>query len=156
MVKSGGHCYEKSGREDEFAETDLHDAGFVAVEGLTDKDPKPPITLTLYCNDEATGRKPSGPDKNGWYTWNNLPRTRNGENAVYYVVEEPVKGMRTTYANTAPHEDADDRVYNGGTITNACPPKTGDGARPILWLLTGLLALGLSLVAVHGLKKKNE
>ena len=115
-------------------------------ENASDVSKRPEITLTLYCNGEALSRKPSGPNNDGWYNWYNLPLTRNGEDAVYYVVEEPVKGMQTTYTNIAPYSDVTDRVYNGGTIINRVIPPTGDSANPLVWILFGLSAVGIGFV----------
>ncbi len=71
---------------------------------------------------------------------------RNGEDTVYYVVEEPVKGMQTTYTSIAPYSDVTDRVYNGGTIINIVIPPTGDSANPLVWILRGLSAVGIGFV----------
>ncbi|MCQ2458549.1 MAG: Cna B-type domain-containing protein, partial [Clostridia bacterium] len=109
------------------------------------KAKQPEITLTLYRNGTKYNRKPSGPDANGWYTFRNLPV--GGE---YYVIEEPVAGMTTTYENGAPHFDVTDRAYDGGTITNTGVPPTGDSANPLLWLLLIVMGVctGGALIAV--------
>ncbi|MDO5436201.1 MAG: FctA domain-containing protein [Clostridia bacterium] len=111
---------------------------------------RPKITLTLYSNGERTSRKPSGPDKDGWYTFSNLP-----VNADYYVVEEPVKGMTTTYANNAPYTDVTDRALDGGTITNTGVPLTGDSASPLLWMLL-LLAAGCTGIGLTAANRKRR
>ena len=126
----------------------------VVWEGFSDTDKKPPITLTLYCNGEPYGKKASGPDKNGWYTWSNLPLTVNGKDAVYYVVEGPLEGITTTYSN--PALAAKDRAYNGGTIINRGLPKTGDSEHPLLWILLGLAAAGAGTGLVIAGKKKKK
>lgn len=125
-------------------------------DGFDEKDPKPPITLTLYRDGEVYSKKPSGPDKDGWYTWSNLPPTHNGRDAVYYVIETPVEGMKTTYSNVAPYAGEDDRAYNGGTITNIGVPKTGDSEHPLLWILLGLAAAGAGTGIGLSLKKKKK
>ena len=95
----------------------------------------PAITLTLYCNGEKMDRKPSGPDKDGWYRWSNLPLTVNGKEAEYYAVEEHLNGWTTTYSNTGTYQTVTDRAYNGGTITNKTVPRTGDNTPLLLYIL---------------------
>ena len=63
----------------------------------------------------------------------------------YYVVEEVPAGYKVRYENVGTHADVTDRCYNGGTIVNYKVPKTGDGAKPVLWIgcvLAGLALLG--------------
>ena len=116
------------------------------------EEKQPKITLTLYRNGTKYGRKPSGPDANGWYTFRNLPL--DGE---YYVIEEPLEGLTTAYENAVPHADVTDRAYDGGTITNTGVPPTGDSANPMIWILTGLLAVctGAGLMITIRKRKQN-
>ena len=125
-------------------------------EGITDESKRPEITLTLYCNGSVYNRKPSGPNKDGWYTWNNLPCEYEGRDAVYYVVEEPVPAFRTVYTNVGMDSDVTDRAYDGGTITNFGVPKTGDANHPILWSVLAVLGLAGSAVLVLGRKKRTH
>lgn len=121
-------------------------------EGIDDASKRPAITLTLYCNGSVYNKQPSGPDKDGWYRWNNLPTVYGGRDAVYYVMEEPVEGFETTYSNTGMHSDVTDRAYNGGTITNSGIPATGD-SMPLV--LTGGL-LGMSILGVILILRKKK
>ena len=123
-------------------------------EGVSDESKRPDITLTLYCNGSVYNRKPSGPNKDGWYTWSNLPREYEGRDAVYYVVEEPLPAFRTTYTNVGMESDVTDRAYDGGTITNLGIPKTGDASHPILWTLLAVLGLAGSVMLVCGRMKR--
>ena len=120
--------------------------------GLSDNSARPKIEFVLYCNGEEYNKKPSGPDKNGWYVWNNLPEYRNGREAIYYVVEKPVPGFTTTYDNPMDPEITD-RAYDGATITNTTVPKTGDTAQPMLWMLLALLGTVGACVAVRRRRK---
>ncbi len=121
-------------------------------EGIDDEGKRPEITLTLYCNGTVYNKKPSGPNKDGWYTWNNLPTVYAGRDAVYYVMEEPLEGFTITYTNTGMQSDITDRAYNGGTITNSGVPKTGDPGLPILWTI--LTIFGIGGTALLARKKK--
>ena len=114
---------------------------------------RPAITLTLYCNGSVYGKKPSGPNADGWYTWSNLPTVVNGRDAVYYVIEEPIEGIKTKYSNTGMQSDVTDRAYNGGTITNSGVPATGDTNKPVLWSLLTLLAMAGCVLLIRKGKK---
>ena len=113
--------------------------------GLAEGEALPEITLTLYCNGEAMSRKQPEPNQDGWYIYKNLPRTVDGESAVYYVMEEPVNGYMTSYADADGQEN--DRAYDGGTITNSKVPQTGDNASMLLWtaMLAGASVMLLAL-----------
>lgn len=121
--------------------------------GLEDGEEPPKIVLKLYCNGELMERTTPKPDRNGWYTYYNLPKTYKGQPAVYTVVEEPVPGFQTSYMQL----NGEDLGYvmDGGTITNYRVPKTGDQARIGLWLTMAALALlGMALLARKRAKKR--
>ena len=125
-------------------------------EGLADNAPRPKIELVLYCNGEETVKEPSGPDKDGWYVWKNLPETVNGQPAEYWVVELPVKGMSTRYVNVGYYDEETDRAYENGTIVNAGVPKTGDSANPVLWAVLAVLGVAGCGCALFAMKKKKK
>jgi len=96
----------------------------------------------LYRNGVATDEKTPEPDRYGWYKYYDLPSEVDGEKAVYTVKEEPVEGYETSY--TLSDGTSADYADNGGTITNAKIPQTGDETPLALWLtLTGASALML-------------
>ena len=125
-------------------------------DGISDATKRPEITLTLYRNGSVYNKKPSGPNKDGWYTWNNLPLQYEGRDAVYYVIEEPLPSFKTTYSNVGMQSDVTDRAYDGGTITNSGVPKTGDTANPVLWSILAVLGLTGCGFALFTLKKKKK
>jgi len=100
--------------------------------GLAEDETAPTIELVLYCNGVATEYKTPEPDRNGWYKYYDLPGEVDGMPAVYTVKEIPVEGYETSYelADGTSAEYAD----NGGTITNAKIPQTGDKASLTLWM----------------------
>ena len=100
--------------------------------GLAEGEIAPEITLVLYCNGVATDIKTPKPDRNGWYKYYDLPGEVDDQPAVYTVKEMAVDGYMTSYklANGTSAEYAD----NGGTITNAKIPQTGDETPLALWL----------------------
>jgi len=113
--------------------------------GLAEGETAPEIELVLYCNGEATDIKTPNPDRNGWYKYYDLPGEIDGKPAVYTVKELPIEGYETSYklADGTSAEYAD----NGGTITNAKIPQTGDEAPLALWLtLMGASAMMLVLL----------
>jgi len=113
--------------------------------GLAEGEEAPEITLVLYCNGVATDIKTPNPDRNGWYKYYDLPGEVDGKPAVYTVKEIPVEGYETSYklANGTSAEYAD----NGGVITNAKIPQTGDETPLALWLtLMGASAMMLVLL----------
>ena len=77
----------------------------------------------------------------------------NGRDAVYYVIEEPIEGIKTKYSNTGMQSDVTDRAYNGGTITNSGVPATGDTNKPVLWSLLTLLAMAGCVLLIRKGKK---
>ena len=115
-----------------------------------DKDEKrPEITLTLYRNGKVVNRKPKL-DANGWYHFYNLPISSE----PYYVVETPVNGFMTTYQNVGGYANAEDRAYDGGTITNSKLPQTGDESH--IERYVALLLISLVALLGYGLKKKRD
>jgi len=113
--------------------------------GLTEGETAPEITLVLYCNGVATDIETPKPDRNGWYKYYDLPGEVDGVKAVYTVKEQAVDGYVTSYklADGTYAEYAD----NGGTITNAKIPQTGDETPLALWLtLMGTSAAMLMLL----------
>ena len=113
--------------------------------GLAEGETAPEIELVLYCNGVATDIKTPNPDRNGWYKYYDLPGEVDGQPAVYTVKELPVEGYETSYklANGISAEYAD----NGGTITNAKIPQTGDETPLAMWLtLMGASAMMLVLL----------
>ena len=115
--------------------------------GMDEGEKRPDITLTLYCNGKAVNRKPKL-DANGWYHFYNLPISSE----PYYVVETPVSGFMTLYQNVGGYANAEDRAYDGGTITNSKLPKTGDGSHIERYM--ALLVISLVALLGYGIKKK--
>jgi len=124
--------------------------------GLAEGETAPAIKLTLYCNGKAYPAVTPAPDKNGWYTYTNLPAYVDGKLAVYTVKEEPVTGFTTTYLNKGENAAVTDCAHNGSTIVNSKIPQTGDTAPLTLWMLTALLAVfGLAAVTAKLRKREN-
>ena len=117
--------------------------------GMDEGEKRPDITLTLYCNGKAVNRKPKL-DANGWYHFYNLPISSE----PYYVVETPVSGFMTLYQNVGGYANAEDRAYDGGTITNSKLPKTGDGSHIERYM--ALLVISLVALLGYGIKKKRD
>lgn len=123
--------------------------------GLAAGEAAPAIQLTLYCNGEEVKATPTGPDKDGWYTYSGLPAYVNGKAAVYTVQEAPVAGFTTTYINKGDHANANDGAYNGGIIKNSKLPQTGDSSTPMLWVALMLLT-GSALLGITTLQKRRS
>ncbi len=124
--------------------------------GIPDGQPKPAITLHLYCNGTLMNKGTPTPDDDGWYEFKNLPVVYEGEQAVYTVVEVPMDGFTVTYLTPdmqeAPH------AANGYTIVNTRVPDTGDDT-PVGMLSTLMLGsgagLGLLLLG-YGISKRKK
>ena len=112
--------------------------------GLPEGVEPPEIILTLYCNGEPTDRRQPSPDEDGWYVYKNLPRYVNGEEAVYYVVEEAINGFIPVY--TAPNGQQAEWAGDGYTITNCLIPATGDNNPVMLWTATFIASAALLLM----------
>ncbi len=118
--------------------------------GLAEGEEKPDITLTLYCNGVKTDYETPKPDSNGWYKYYNLPTTVDGQAAVYTVKEKTLSGFVTTYTNAA--GSVTEQGVDGGTITNAKIPQTGDDASLALWMM--LMGASAALMAVLMRRRK--
>lgn len=129
-------------------EEEVHELSFKIHKvwtGVEATEEIPAITLTLYCNGEKLDVPTPKPDSEGWYRYYDLPKTVNGQIAVYTVVEEPIPGYTVTY-KTASGEVVEEGV-NGGEIINAKIPQTGDPATLGLWLaLMGASAVLLTML----------
>lgn len=123
--------------------------------GLAQGEKAPAIQLTLYCNGKVYTAATPTPDKDGWYTYADLPAYVDGEVAVYTVKEQPVTGFTTTYINKGENAAVTDCAYNGSTIVNSKIPQTGDNAPLTLWMLTTLLA-ACGLMGVMATLRKRE
>ncbi|MBR2719466.1 MAG: Cna B-type domain-containing protein, partial [Clostridia bacterium] len=123
--------------------------------GLAQGETAPAIQLTLYCNGVVYTASTPAPDANGYYTYNDLPATVNGQPAVYTVKETEVTGFTTTYVNKGENASVTDCAYNGGTIVNTKIPQTGDGTPLALWMLMTMLA-GCGLAGVTVILRKRE
>ncbi|MBQ8312861.1 MAG: Cna B-type domain-containing protein [Clostridia bacterium] len=123
--------------------------------GLAEGEKAPAIQLTLYCNGKVYTAATPTPDKDGWYTYADLPAYVDGQLAVYTVKEEPVTGFTTTYINKGENAAVTDCAYNGSTIVNSKIPQTGDKAPLTLWMLTTLLA-ACGLMGVMATLRKRE
>ena len=123
--------------------------------GLAQGEMVPAIQLTLYCNGKVYTAATPTPDKDGWYTYADLPAYVDGEVAVYTVKEQPVTGFTTTYINKGENAAVTDCAYNGSTIVNSKIPQTGDNTPLTLWMLTTLLA-ACSLLGVMATLRKRE
>ena len=119
--------------------------------GLAEGEEAPDITLILYCNGEVVDYPTPDPDKDGWYKYYDLPKFAGEEPAVYTVKEEAITGFTTVYtlANGEIAEHAD----NGGTITNAKLPVTGDESNIGLWLSTMVLSAGAIVLLLRRKKQ---
>ena len=129
-------------------EEEVHELSFKIHKvwtGVEATEEIPAITLTLYCNGEKLDVPTPKPDSEGWYRYYDLPKTVNGQIAVYTVVEEPIPSYTVTY-KTASGEVVEEGV-NGGEIINAKIPQTGDPATLGLWLaLMGASAVLLTML----------
>ena len=123
--------------------------------GLAQGEKAPAIQLTLYCNGKVYTAATPTPDKDGWYTYADLPAYVDGEVAVYTVKEQPVTGFTTTYINKGENAAVTDCAYNGSTIVNSKIPQTGDNTPLTLWMLTTLLA-ACGLMGVMATLRKRE
>ncbi len=123
--------------------------------GLAEGEKAPAIQLTLYCNGTVYTAATPAPDKDGWYTYTDLPAYVDGKLAVYTVKEQPVTGFTTTYLNKGENAAVTDCAYNGSTIVNSKIPQTGDGTPLALWMLTTLLA-ACGLMGVMAALRKRE
>lgn len=123
--------------------------------GLAQGEMAPAIQLTLYCNGKVYTAATPTPDKDGWYTYADLPAYVDGEVAVYTVKEQPVTGFTTTYINKGENAAVTDCAYNGSTIVNSKIPQTGDNTPLTLWMLTTLLA-ACGLMGVMATLRKRE
>jgi len=112
--------------------------------GLAEGETAPEITLVLYRNGVATDEKTPTPDRYGWYKYYDLPGEVDGEPAIYTVKEEVLEGYETSY--TLSDGSSADYADNGGTITNAKVPATGDQSHVLLW--TALLGVSAALLLV--------
>jgi len=119
--------------------------------GMAEGEELPAITLTLLCNGEVMEVPTPKPDSDGWYKYYDLPETVNGQPAVYTVVEEPMDGFAATYQLRSGEEA--DYAENGGTITNAKIPQTGDTTSLALWM-TLMAGASLALMAMLLRRKK--
>lgn len=77
------------------------------------------ISLTLYANGECVDPQPRVVRYGEVYVWEDLPLyDENGEELIYYAVENPMEGYRPIYENEGLHAESRDSVYPGGTIIN--------------------------------------
>ena len=124
------------------------------------QDQRPEIRFQLYQNGVPIEWRQPEKLSNGTYIWRNLPKMKNGEEAVYSAKEMALPGFETKYSN--PHSGVNDMALNGGTVTNYKVPKTGDPVNvPLLWLLVlisfaGLLAVGTFLFRRIGCRRRGE
>ncbi len=134
-------------------EEEVHELSFKIRKvwtGVEATEEIPAITLTLFCNGEKLDVPTPKPDSAGWYKYYDLPKTVNGQIAVYTVVEEPIPGFTVTY-KTASGEIVEEGV-NGGEIVNAKIPQTGDPATLGLWLAM----MGASAVLLTMLQRRRK
>ena len=118
-------------------ESRYHDLGLYASqinipvekvwEDNNDQDGKRPnsVTVTLYANNQSTGKSLTLSKANGWKgTFENLDEFKDGEKINYTVEEAPVSGY------TANITDSDS---GGFTITNSYTPETVDISGSKTW-----------------------
>ena len=121
--------------------------------GLAEGEEAPAITLTLLCNGEEMDVPTPTPDSDGWYKYYDLPKTVNGQPAVYTVVEAAMDGFSATYQLYTGEEA--EYADNGGTITNTKIPQTGDNASLALWT-TLMVGASAALLAMLLRRKKTH
>ncbi len=110
--------------------------------GVTDD--KPEIVFDLYQDGKLIEWRQPEPTADGMYSWEYLPKLRDGEEAEYYVIERPVPGYAVKYENIGSYRTVTDRCYAGGKIINYQIPKTGDGGKlemGITCVVMGLLLI---------------
>ncbi len=74
-----------------------------------------------------------------------------------YVIEKPVSGYVTTYANVGVYEKVTDRCCDGGTIINTKIPQTGDKSDLRMWMgLLGISAAWGVILLIFGLKQRQK
>ena len=112
--------------------------------GLPEDVEPPEIILTLYCNGEPFNKRQPEPDEHGWYVYENLPLSWQGEPATYYVVEEDCTGFAAIYENA--DGTGGNCAYDNGVITNVAMPATGDSGHLAFWFLTATLAAAALLM----------
>jgi hypothetical protein len=121
--------------------------------GLEEGAEIPEITLTLYCNGTEMARKQPKPDAAGWYEYKNLPKYVGGEEAIYYVMENPMDGFVAMY--TDENGEPADAAYDGFTITNHLIPATGDEAPLMLWAVMFTAPTAMLVLMLKRRRKAN-
>ena len=105
----------------------------------------PEIRFQLYQNGKPIEWRQPKKVSSELYIWENLPRMKDGEEAIYSAKEIPVKGFLTRYEN---HSGVTDCALNGGKIINYKVPITGDRENPGNWLILGIAS---SMLFVFGI-----
>jgi hypothetical protein len=100
------------------------------------------ITIRLFADGEEVTMK-EVTEKDGWkWTFENLPKYRDGKEISYTIKEDRVKGYAAK--------------VNGYDVINTYVPQTGDTMHPLLWLalLGAALLAGGGLLVLEWLNKK--
>ena len=118
---------------------------FVTKEWIGEPNP-PEIRFQLYQNGKPIEWRQPEKTASGVYIWENLPKMKNGEEAIYSVKEIPLDGYLTKYSN--PHSSVDDMALQGGKIINYKIPKTGDVENLNLWTMLAGISFVLLLLGV--------
>lgn len=118
-------------------ESRYHDLGLYASQinipvekvwnDTNDQDGKRPnsVTVTLYANNQSTGKSLTLSKANGWKgTFENLDEFKDGEKINYTVEEAPVSGYTANITDSA---------SGGFTITNSYTPETVDISGSKTW-----------------------
>ena len=102
------------------------------------------ITIRLLADGEPVDSK-TVTEKDGWkWTFENLPKYKDGKEIKYTIKEDRVKGYVTK--------------VDGYNVTNTYTPPTGDTMQPWLWiaLLGVALLLGGGLLALEWISRRTE
>ena len=115
------------------------------------EDQRPEVRFQLYQNGIQIEWRQPEKLSNGIYIWHNLPKMKNGEEAVYSAKEIAIPGYENKYSN--PHSGVKDAALNGGTVINYKVPKTGDMVNvPLLWLFVIFSSAGLLTACIFLLR----
>ena len=114
----------------------------------------PEIRFQLYQNGKLIEWRQPKNVGGGIYIWENLPRMKDGEEALYSAKELPVQGYLTRYENK--HSDVVDRALNGGKVINYRLPVTGDKENLDFWWVLGATSSMILIAGIVTLMKNKS
>ena len=118
----------------------------VYVEWRGASEPPASVTLDIYRDGKYYTTKTAAPNNGSISLF--LPKDeQHGQNYEYSIIERPVRGYITEYANSAPYQAETGKAYDGGRIINTFLPETGDHSplAPLI-ALNVLSALAIAVI----------